>query len=63
MEWENVLVIDEDKTGEEDQSKKVSILSGQFINQMLYTIPQIWLNNIRDGAQSPQTEGGTSVAH
>ena len=27
------------------------------------TFPEMWLNNIKDGVQSLQTEGSTSVAH
>ena len=40
----------EEKTGRADQSKKASILFYSCINQILCTIPEICLINIRDGA-------------
>ena len=65
MDWEHISVIDEDKKLEKQisQRKYPFCLSGTRISQISYTIPEIWLNNIRDGAQSLQTKGGTSVAH
>ena len=54
MDWDNISVIDEDKNWKSRLVKESihSVLSSPCINQISYTIPEVWMNNIRDGAKS-----------
>ena len=49
--------IDKDKTGKAIAKESIhSVLLGLCINQIWYTISEVWLNNIRDGTQSLRTQ-------
>ena len=49
MDWDNISVIDEDKNWKNRLVKESihSVLSTPCINQISYTIPEIWLNNVK----------------